>query len=90
MMRNIRNDPRYEPWRKAAIERGYASSMELPLLHEGEVVGALNVYSEVEDAFGEKAAKFLAEVARDNLKGNHFFYCDLNYTLNLHSCNECG
>jgi len=65
VMRGIATDPRYDPWRKEALKRGYASSVALPLIHEGEVIGSLNVYSERKDAFGDQEVQFLSTVAED-------------------------
>jgi len=39
--RNMLTDPRFEPWRKEAIKRGYASSIVLPLMAGGKAFGAL-------------------------------------------------
>jgi PAS domain S-box-containing protein len=64
-MRDIATDPRYDPWRKEALKRGYASSVALPLKHEGEVIVALDVYSERKDAFGDQEVQFLSTVAED-------------------------
>ena len=65
VMRDIATDPRYDPWRKEALKRGYTSSLALPLIHEGEVIGALNVYSERKEAFGDQEVQFLSTVAED-------------------------
>jgi len=65
VMRDIATDPRYDPSRKEALKRGYASSVALPLKHEGEVIGSLTVYSERKDAFGDQEVQFLGTVAED-------------------------
>jgi len=66
VMTDIENDPRFLPWRKDALKRGYASSMALPLVYNEEIVmGALNVYSEKKDVFGDEEIGFLIEVAND-------------------------
>jgi signal transduction histidine kinase len=48
--RNILTDPNFEPWREAAIQRGYASSIALPLLTGEQTLGALNIYAAKPDA----------------------------------------
>lgn len=63
--RNILPDPSFAPWRAQAIERGYASSIALPLVSNGETLGALNIYAEEPDAFGADEAKLLEELADD-------------------------
>jgi PAS domain S-box-containing protein len=65
VMRDMTTSPTFSPWRKEALKRGYASSIALPLIHEGEVIGALNVYSERKDAFGDQEVQFLSAVAED-------------------------
>lgn len=62
---NLLTDPQFEPWREAALERGYASSIALPLFTDGEVLGALNIYAGEPDAFNEEEVKLLTELADD-------------------------
>ncbi|MDY7015126.1 MAG: PAS domain S-box protein, partial [Cyanobacteriota bacterium] len=62
---NILSDPRYAPWRDRARERGYASSMALPLKKGDRVFGVLNLYSERTDAFDEAEVRLLAELVDD-------------------------
>ncbi len=64
--RNIHSDPEFEPWRARALERGYASSLALPLRTEERTIGSLNVYSTEADAFDKEEVKLLLELA-DNL-----------------------
>ena len=59
-------DPAYAPWREDATRRGYASSIALPLLFEGEVFCVLNVYSRASHAFDEEEVRLLTVMA-DNL-----------------------
>ncbi len=62
---NMLTDPKFAPWRKAAIERGYASSIVLPLLAGDRAFGALNIYSREPDAFTDAEEKLLVEMAAD-------------------------
>ncbi|VAX15161.1 diguanylate cyclase/phosphodiesterase (GGDEF & EAL domains) with PAS/PAC sensor(s) [hydrothermal vent metagenome] len=62
---NIQTDPRYEPWRARAMERGYNSSAAFPLLIDGQAIGALNVYSAKADDFDDKEIGLLEELAGD-------------------------
>ncbi len=62
---NMLTDPRFVPWRKAALERGYASSIVLPLLHGDQVLGAINIYSREPDSFSDEEEKLLVELAGD-------------------------
>jgi PAS domain S-box-containing protein len=63
--RNISTEPDFEPWRAAAIQRGYASSIALPLLGEGRCFGALTMYAGEQDAFNPKEIELLGEMAND-------------------------
>ena len=72
LARNIPGDPNYAPWRAAAIQRGYASSIALPLKLQtsevsktSEVWGTLNIYAAEPDAFDDDEVKLLAELAND-------------------------
>jgi len=62
---DVESDPRFEPWIEEARKRGYASIAAMPLAHAGEVIGALAVYAEKRDAFGDEEVHFLTEVAGD-------------------------
>jgi PAS domain S-box-containing protein len=63
--RDILTDPHYAPWRKAAAERGYASSIALPLVSDGTSFGALNIYGSEPEAFSEDEVKLLFNLAQD-------------------------
>jgi PAS domain S-box-containing protein len=64
-VRNILSDPRFEPWRSDAIRNGFASSIALPLIVDGVVIGAMNIYAEEPDAFNETETRFLTDLADD-------------------------
>jgi len=64
--RNMLTDPAFAPWREQATARGYASSVALPLIVEGHVFGALNIYASEPDAFDAEEVELLTELA-DNL-----------------------
>jgi len=70
--RNMLTDPSFEPWREAAIERGYASSVVLPLRSEGKTFGAISIYSKEPDPFSETEINFLSELADDMAYGISF------------------
>ncbi len=59
---NIQTDPAYEPWRGAAIERGYNSSVSIPVAHEDLVYGALNIYAVDADAFNGPETTILSRI----------------------------
>jgi PAS domain S-box-containing protein len=52
-------DPRMKLWWAAGTERGYRSSAAFPLRKDGNVVGALNVYSEKAGFFDHESVRAL-------------------------------
>ncbi|WP_207591221.1 bacterio-opsin activator domain-containing protein [Halomontanus rarus] len=50
-MQNIQSDPEFEPWREQAIERGYQSSVAIPIVYEELIYGVINIYSTSPRAF---------------------------------------
>lgn len=60
----LRN-PKLNPWRQAATERNYHSSISLPLATKDHLIGALNIYSSESDAFSTKEISLLEELAND-------------------------
>jgi len=65
IVRDIQLDPITDPWRAAAVQRGYASSIALPLIANDFLLGVLNIYSGESDAFDSEEAKILQEIATD-------------------------
>lgn len=65
VVHDIWTDPKMTPWRQAAVERGYKSSIALPLSSGGQTFGALNIYASEDDAFGQKEIGILEELADD-------------------------
>jgi PAS domain S-box-containing protein len=65
IIQNILTDPKYEVWRCQAQERGFASSIALPLKANGQAFGALNIYATEPNAFDADEVKLLAELAED-------------------------
>lgn len=59
VMQDIRTDPAYEPWREDALERGYQSSVAVPILYEGVLYGVLNVYASSPNAFSDPETEIL-------------------------------
>lgn len=63
---DIAQNPAYGPWREQALQRGYASSIALPLKKEaGEVFGVLNIYAAEAQAFDAAEIHLLQELADD-------------------------
>ena len=63
---NVLEDPRFLPWRKEAIKRGYTSNQSFPLKTGDTVFGALAIYSALPSAFDGDETILLTALA-DNL-----------------------
>jgi len=62
---NMLTDLQFAPWCEAARQRGYASSLVLPLISGDKAFGALNIYSKEPDGFPPEEEKLLVELAGD-------------------------
>ncbi len=63
--RDIANDPAFASRREAAVNRGYASVLGLPLSDGRRIFGGLCVYSSETDAFDPEEIRLLGELAGD-------------------------
>lgn len=63
--KDLMANPHFNPWRKSALERGYASCLSLPLVVAGQVFGALTIYAPEPDAFDEEEVRFLNSLAEN-------------------------
>lgn len=64
--RDMSVDPVFAPWREAAIERGYASNVVLPLISSGKTLGVLLIYSSEPDAIDDDELELLIKLS-DNM-----------------------
>ncbi|MBP1772294.1 MAG: sensor histidine kinase response regulator [Holophagaceae bacterium] len=65
-IRDFATDPSAAPWRALASQRGYRSSISLPLKDEGSATfGVLTIYSSEADAFTPEETRLLEELAGD-------------------------
>ena len=58
-------DTKVVPWRVEDLRRGYASSISLPLLSQGEAFGALTLHATETDAFNENTIEQYADLANN-------------------------
>jgi signal transduction histidine kinase/CheY-like chemotaxis protein len=66
LARRISSDPAFAAWRRSAEQRGFASMIALPLVAQGETLGALAIYAaDVEALADEREVKLLGELADD-------------------------
>ena len=62
---NMATDPRFAPWREAALHYGFASLAAVPVLHGERLFGVVNVYADKPEAFDDEEISLLAELAGD-------------------------
>ncbi len=62
---DLTSDPLFAPWRSAALERGIQCSIALPVMCDGQLHGALMVYSGKPRAFDDQAIELLEYLAAD-------------------------
>ncbi len=62
---NIAHNPNMLPWRAMALQRGYKSSIAMPLMEDGQCFGTLTMYAAEADAFNAEEVKLLEEMAGD-------------------------
>ncbi len=62
---DMATDPRMEPWRKEALERGFHSSIAVPIRRSGEVIGAFSLYAEETGFFDAAEIALLEEATGD-------------------------
>jgi len=56
-------EPPFEPWQRAALERGFQSAAALPLSHGDTTFGVLGVYAAEPDVFDELERDVLTELS---------------------------
>jgi PAS domain S-box-containing protein len=61
---DVESNPAYEPWREAALERGYRSSAAIPIEYEGTLYGVLNVYADYPGAFDADERTLLGDLSQ--------------------------
>lgn len=62
---HILTDARWDPWRERAVQYGYTSSISLPLIDHGRVIGALVIFSGEAAAFDVQEVELLEGLAED-------------------------
>ena len=62
---DIASDPRYEPWRKPALDHGFVSAAAVPMIHAGQVLGVVSFYSDEKGTFHKEEVTLLSELAGD-------------------------
>jgi signal transduction histidine kinase len=65
LCRDTQTDPDFAPWRAGARRFGFGSVIALPLLVDGECVGALCIYAPELDAFDAAEQLLLTDLAND-------------------------
>jgi PAS domain S-box-containing protein len=64
---DIANDPIMTPWREEAIQRGYYSSISIPIVVRNTIIGSFNLYSEEKNSFSSQEEIALLEKITQNV-----------------------
>src|SRR5262245_3740888 len=64
-IKSYQTDPHAAPWRAEAIERGYGSSVALPMMSENETFGVLTLYAEELNVFNEQTIEQFTDLANN-------------------------
>ncbi|MFW6317750.1 MAG: GAF domain-containing protein [Halorubrum sp.] len=70
---DVAEDPDFEPWQSAAVERGFRSVAALPLEYQDTLYGSLAVYADRPNAFDATERDLLAELGDDIAHVIHSF-----------------
>ncbi|MDZ5810342.1 GAF domain-containing protein [Halorubrum sp. AD140] len=70
---DVAEDPDFEPWRSAAIERGFRAVAAVPLEYQDTLYGVLAVYADRPNAFDANERDLLAELGDDVAHVIHSF-----------------
>ncbi len=62
---DVLHDPRFKPWREAALARGYVASIALPLRAGNRAFGGLMIYSDQLGSFESSEVELLTEMANN-------------------------
>lgn len=63
-VRDIENDPAFAIWRNEALERGYRSSLAVPLSFSGQT-GSLNIYAAKPNSFDVEEVELMVQLTND-------------------------
>ena len=63
---DIEHDPIMEPWRAEALNRGFRSSIAVPIIGEGQIISLFSIYNVYPNYFNEEEIKILVLLA-DNI-----------------------
>ncbi len=63
-IQDLETDETYAPWREHALERGYRSSVAIPVVFEDRLFGVLCLYADASGAFDTEEREVLAELGR--------------------------
>ena len=62
---DIKDDPRMEPWKEAALERGYNSACSFPLKVNSEVTGAITIYTSETNFYDNEEIRLMEGLAAE-------------------------
>jgi PAS domain S-box-containing protein len=88
IVHNMLTDPNFAPWREEALQRGYRSSLVLPLMADDKALGTLNIYSNEPDSFSDQEVALLASLAGDLSYGIRMIRLRTSHALAMEALRE--
>ncbi|MFB6124089.1 MAG: PAS domain S-box protein [Haloferacaceae archaeon] len=68
---DVREDPAFEPWREAALERGVLATAAIPIVYEDTTYGVLSLYADRPWAFDDSERELLRDLGDSMAHGIH-------------------
>lgn len=65
LIRNLKADRRFIPWKEEALKSGFSALAAYPLRVHGQVIAILCIYADAAEAFNTKEAGLMSELASD-------------------------
>lgn len=60
---DVANDPMMEPWKEAALTRGYKSAIAVPFMRKEKNIGTLTLYAKESDFFSDDELRLMKEIS---------------------------
>lgn len=65
VVNDVETDPQVKPWRNEQLKRGYLSSVAIPILKFGRVIGAFTLYGPTKNFFNDTELSLLIDATAD-------------------------
>ena len=65
IIKNLKNNKGITPWEREALKKGYKSSIILSLVHKEDIIGTINIYSNIANYFSDVEVEILTDISFD-------------------------